>query len=270
MAAIKIESAEQMKALVAAVANDVIHARFYYDLLNGLAAEFKQDPELYNQSPAFWGLTSTSLRDATLIRLTRAYDQQKKALSLVNWLETILENLPLFSESAFRERMVGNPFVESLAKSPRIPQADQLKEDIRSVGTEDQLVSRLIRLRHNASVHVSARSVAEGIDPFHKHALRPEEYDELLTRGKTIVNRYSTLFSASTYSDQLVGADDYVFVLRAVRGHIDELGREAEGVVPSGGHGDAGPDGRCVLTRPSSSHAGSFEVPAPGSGDGSD
>jgi hypothetical protein len=205
MPVIRIVESQQMTHLVETLADDVIHARFHYDLLLGLAEEFASDIRVYNESAAFWGLVNTALRDAVLVRLSRAYDQERRSLSLLNWLETIRANLQLFEPGAFRQRIAGNAFIESLSATPRIPDAARLDEDIESVSKDDPLVKRLIRLRHNAYAHMSANAVAAGTHPFRTHALLPPEYVALLERGRAILNRYSSLFNASTFSDQLVG-----------------------------------------------------------------
>lgn len=44
MAVIRITNTEQRAALVNALANDVIHARFYFNLVVTLTAEFERDP----------------------------------------------------------------------------------------------------------------------------------------------------------------------------------------------------------------------------------
>lgn len=221
MAVIVISTSAEMAAVVNGLANDVIHARFYYDLLIALAREFEKDPRIYNESKSFWGSVSTALRDAVLVRLTRAYDQDQRSLSLVNWLDTIRANLALFEPQAFRQRAADRAFAESLAAAHRIPNSDQLDTDRNSVSDNDPLVLKLIKLRHNGSAHVAAKTVAAGIDPFRKHALHPAEYLALLERAKAILNRYSSLFQASTFSDKIVGADDYLFVVRAIQASLN-------------------------------------------------
>lgn len=221
MAVIVISTSSEMAALVEGLANDVIHARFYYDLLAGLAQEFEKDPRIYNESKSFWGSVSTALRDAMLVRLTRAYDQDHRSLSLVNWLDTIRANLALFEPHAFTDRATNNAFVDSLAALGRVPDSQQLGIDRDSVSGRDPLVLKLIKLRNNGSAHMQAKAVAARIDPFRKHALYPAEYLPLLERAKTVLNRYSGLFHASTFSDKIVGGDDYLFVVRAVQARLN-------------------------------------------------
>lgn len=50
-----------------------------------------------------------------------------------------------------------------------------------------------------------------------KYPLTDEQIGSLLTGGIQIVNRYSLMFHAQSYSTQIIGHDDYQNVLAAVR-----------------------------------------------------
>jgi hypothetical protein len=49
-----------------------------------------------------------------------------------------------------------------------------------------------------------------------------EDIGELLRGGMEIVNRYSNVFNANTYSVQMVGRDDYEYVLEAIREKLQQ------------------------------------------------
>ncbi len=48
-----------------------------------------------------------------------------------------------------------------------------------------------------------------------------EDLEALLNRAHEIVNRYSSLFAASSYSRQIVGHDDYRFVIKSVKEAVE-------------------------------------------------
>ena len=77
--------------------------------------------EVFNESNTFWSLKVRALYDATLSCLCRAYDQHSKPLSLKNLIATIEANLEIFDTANFKERLRGNPFVESLTQTVRRP-----------------------------------------------------------------------------------------------------------------------------------------------------
>jgi hypothetical protein len=49
-----------------------------------------------------------------------------------------------------------------------------------------------------------------------EYPLNSNEISDLLTRATSILNRYSGLFRASTYLPQVVGHNDYEYILTAV------------------------------------------------------
>jgi len=58
------------------------------------------------------------------------------------------------------------------------------------------------------------------------------EVDQLLKEAIRILNRYSILFQASSYSTQIIGHDDYRHVLKSIRSallrHEEEIAHELE------------------------------------------
>jgi hypothetical protein len=52
------------------------------------------------------------------------------------------------------------------------------------------------------------------------------EVGDLLQNGMAIVNRYSLLFDANSWSTSIVGRDDYHYVLRAAQERLDRYRSE--------------------------------------------
>jgi hypothetical protein len=48
------------------------------------------------------------------------------------------------------------------------------------------------------------------------------DINRLLKRGARILNKYSNLFNANIYSTQIVGHDDYLYVLNAVKSDLEQ------------------------------------------------
>jgi AbiU2 len=163
---------------------------------------------------------------------------------LRTWLRTIEANVDLFDQQGFRERLKANPFVDSLSKSARKPDAAILTADVNSVSRKsDALVAKLCDLRNRLLAHRNA-SLVLGATVLNAGGIRHEDIDELLDRAVALVNRYSSLFRAQTYSTNIVGRDDYESMLRFVRrginayeaeieAEIDEAQRNAGGGGPS-------------------------------------
>jgi hypothetical protein len=138
----------------------------------------------------------------------------------------ISENLYLFDTDSFRERLKSFPFVDSLAQDARKPDSKQLDIDRKLVAPSEPLVKKLVQFRNNALAHRNVREVMKQPRPTTTYSLTVDELKMLLTRAIQILNRYSSLFHAQTYSTQIVGHDDYEGVLKAVRSELDR--REAE------------------------------------------
>lgn len=221
MASLSIEDPKEFNALISALATDVMYARFHLDLLHIIwRARGQYTPE-FAQSPWFWRLTEGAHLEAGLVKLARAYDTEDKGLHLSSWLDTIAENVSIFSEESFRARLAGNPFVESLANRIRVPDQDQLAKDRESVSMGDPDVKRLIVVRHNALAHRSGKLVLKGRNPFTEYGLSTDTIYALAARAVDIVNRYVDLFKAETFSVKPSGQSDLIGLLA-----LAEKGRE--------------------------------------------
>ena len=160
---------------------------------------------LINQR-VFWNLTRTAHLEATLLRLCRAYESSndKPNLNLKNFLETIRENLHFFDEPNFRERLVGNPFVDSLAEKPRKPESNVLATDLVSVSPDDPAVANLHFWRHRYIAHRSRSSVLERSKRSGQQNPLFLPTSELIEMCVRIVNHDSELFSATVHTSSPV------------------------------------------------------------------
>jgi hypothetical protein len=217
---IRVESAAEFKRLLESLALELVDGNIYLRLHNDLANATTGYRREFRQSWTFWSLTLQAHFDAALFRLCRIFDQHPDGLNLRNLLQTIQENLGLFAEENFRERLKGNPLVDSLAAAAQGPDANQLARDIEFSGTANPLVKRLVVLRNNYFAHRSARDVVDPQDLHLRYPLTQENVETLLKGGLEILNRYSSLFDAHVYAAQIVGRDDYEAVLQAVREHL--------------------------------------------------
>jgi hypothetical protein len=202
-------------------------------------------PSVTTQSRTFWQLTLNAHINTCTHMLCRAYDQETKSLHLHSWLLMIRENLHLFDKEEFRRRLRANPFVDSLAQSPRKPNQAILEEDIRLCSPDDSLVKTLIIHRNNHIAHRSAKNIIAERNIYGDHPLTFGDFEMLLARAKTILNRYSSLFTANTYSTQITGHDDYQYIFKCVKEKLqlneEEIERIEEEIKALGRvkHGDS-------------------------------
>jgi len=226
---IRIGGSEEFKRLLEALARDVGDANIYWRLYRDLILEHERNTHVWHQSGTFWYLTLNAHSFTAVQCLARAYDQNDSALHLRSWLKTIEANLKLFDTSAFKERLADNPFVDSLAESSRMPDPGQLGEDIQLCSASDPKVNALLRHRNNISAHRNARMTAEGRLVEEQFGISVEDFEALLDRAHEIVNRYSSLFAATTYSRKIVGHDDFRYIFKCVQEAVEHARRDVEG-----------------------------------------
>jgi hypothetical protein len=121
-----------------------------------------------------------------------------------------------------------------LNSASKKPEENQLKEDIKYVSNDNELVRKLTIWRNNIYAHRQPKNVIkkELIDK--KYPLTYKDIEELLAKGITILNRYSSTFCASTYSTTLVGHDDYRFILDSIKEKLSRIDKEIEEEIKDG------------------------------------
>jgi AbiU2 len=227
---IKISSAEEFESLLNALCDETVNACIHYRLYTDLEAARPEYATAFQQSWTFWSLTLQSHWDTTLFRLCKIYDQHSTSLNLKNLLDTVEENVGIFDVDNFRERLKGNAFVDSLASGAKRPDIPILKKDRDTVCDTEPRVKALVFWRNNFFAHRSARLVAGKKNLADHYTFEASDVDALLKNAMRILNSYSVLFRASSYSTQIVGHDDYRYVLQtitdAVKRHDDDVERE--------------------------------------------
>ena len=220
---IKAKDAPEFSRLLQALANAIVTAHIHYQLYKDLRQALSDYPSVAAQSRAFWQLTLNAHINTSMQILCRVYDQQAQALHLRSWLLTIREHLHLFDKEAFRQRLQENPFVESLAQLPRRPDPMVLEEDIRLCSPQDPQVKILIIHRHSHVAHTGATNILAARNLHDAHPLTFGDFEALLARAKTILNRYSRLWAANTYETQIIGHDDYQYVFKCVEEKLQRI-----------------------------------------------
>lgn len=211
---IKVKNSEDLNKLLGALAQEIVDANICHRLYCDLTSSIKENAKAFSQSNTFWNFTFLSLDDARIIRLCRVFDQESSSLNLYNLLETIKANLHYFKEDHFRERLKENPFVELLARDNRLPDKGQLNKDIWFASRKNPLVRKLILWRHNIIAHLGAKVSLGHNQVLENNPLSKEEIETLLDESFLIFNRYSSLYSATTYSRKVVGHDDFKSLLK--------------------------------------------------------
>jgi AbiU2 len=220
-------TSDELKSGIGALAKDVVDAQIHWKLSRGILDAMSKWPLVHVQSNTFWSLTLTAHVQVSVLAACRIYDQEKSSLHLLSLIQLISRNVALF-EPNFRVRLRDNPFVASLLESARTPDPAQLEVDARLCSVNNDLVRRLVIHRNNAVAHLSRRRSLAGAEPRKEDEITNEDFEVLLSRADQILNRYSNLFQAEHFSNQIVGHDDYETIFRWVQDRV-ELERERYG-----------------------------------------
>jgi hypothetical protein len=216
-----IDSTE-FNRLLTALGEDIMLAHAHYQLYKDLNQSLHSHPYTASWSQHFWNLTVGAHFNVTRYTLCRIYDKGDKNLHLHGWLLTIKEHLYLFDEQEFRQRLQNNPDVNRLAQEPRKPDRASLEADIQSCSPDNQLVKTLIAHRNNYIAHKGAKNIVAGKKIGEAYPLTYEDLGTLLARAETILNKYSRLYAANTYSMESINSDDYQIIFEYVEEKIKE------------------------------------------------
>jgi hypothetical protein len=108
------------------------------------------------------------------------------------------------------------------------PDQAQLQKNIEAVSASDPLVRKLVMWRHNYVAHRNSHFTLNPKKFDAQYPLLFTEIGVLLDRALEIGNRYSLLFDASAHATMMVGRDDYLNVLQAIREHVQAYERRLE------------------------------------------
>ena len=185
-----------------------------------LAREWNKHIRDIQNSPVFWQFTMKAHIDAAVVYLCRVYDSHKSALHISKFLKTVEENSHLFCESEFRRRHAANPHLDGLAQIPRRINLKELSHDQAFCSKDNLLIKNLRLWRNNFVAHFNFdEAVNQTVPMDQRQPLLFEHIKMLIDGGHDILNRYSSLLDAKTYSDQFVSPQrsDYSYVLKSLR-----------------------------------------------------
>ena len=218
---IRIASSADFGKLITALSRDVVDAHVHWKLYCDLDKAIRAKPIVWTQSRTFWHLTLTAHAEAAVGHLCRAFDQEQSSLHLLSWLKTIQANLHLFDTSEFKQRLAGNPFVDSLAENPRSPDLATLEAEIKDCTDTDPHVKKLMAHRGSAVAHTSAKRAISTKPLSLELALSVDDIEVLLLKAHTVLNKYCQLFTENTYSVSMIGHDDYKFIFSSVAAAVE-------------------------------------------------
>lgn len=204
-----------LKKLLRRLIDDIVDAGGFVRLHKHFEGAFREYEKEVHQTPGFWSFTEKAVREASLIRLARIYDQDHRALSLLTLLHTIGHHAEFFEDKAVLRR-VSQAYAEEFQPGSHLIDERQLEKDIEAVSAADPLVAKVIRWRHNFGAHLSVKPILRA----QKHTWSPLTRDdvfELVDRAFTIFNRYLSSFEGASYSRKIIGEESHDFLFKMLR-----------------------------------------------------
>jgi hypothetical protein len=213
-------TSEEFAKLLQSLSSDVVNAHIHWRMATELGKSLAAHPLVIAQSNTFWSLTHQAHVATSLQCLSRAFDQEHSSLHLPSLLRAIKDNLDIFDTVKFRIRLKDNPFVESLAESAEKPDVGQLATDTKLCTSKDPDVRLLATYRHSRAAHRSKKLALQPDRTAEAAVLTDAVVETLLNRAQTLLNRYSRMFSASMYSMNIVGKDDFKYIVEVVEAAV--------------------------------------------------
>ncbi|MGG1945929.1 hypothetical protein AB1286_14100 [Trinickia sp. NRRL B-1857] len=224
---IKITDELEFRSLLEGLAQDIVDAHIHWNMWKSLTDLVPQWADVQVEASTFWHYTRSAHLRTALASLARAFDQEQRSLHLKNWLVTIGEHRHLFTVDAFTRRLSDDPFAKWLLEDVKELDMEALLSDIQSCSKYDPDVRALFQFRSNVLAHRGAKLAKQG-SAAEQPQLDTEQIERLLDRAQTILNRYSLLFNASTYSMRPIGHGDVEHVFRRMQRDIDRTKQEIE------------------------------------------
>jgi len=223
MRPIRVSSEVEFERLLDEVVLEANRAADYWNLVRGLDVEFDHYQKEFSQSLVFWSLIFRALYGTVLSYLGRVYDQTGGALSLGSFLLTIKKHPDYFSEKSFRRRLKDNPYVESLAADMRPLDMSALDAEInRASSNSDHLVKKLQNVRNKVISHRDPQLVRLAtLSAF--SGVTNDEVETLIKRATWTANKYSIFYRASSFSEKIIGSEDYTRMLRLLKTGLDSV-----------------------------------------------
>lgn len=209
----------QIKGLI----DQLFFSNLHFQIGTGLRESWREYFNEINRSHVFWKFTIQAHDMVAVLGLCRVFDNTKIAdktcLTLRRFITTVEANPHIFQESEFRRRLEKNPHVESLSQQLQKLDASQIKKD-KAFCDDDAFVKHLRTYRNNRIAHLNyEHAIGKDKNWSNSNPLPYSEIQRLINQGFEILNRYSGIFVANTYSQRLVSREDqdYLEVLKSLR-----------------------------------------------------
>jgi hypothetical protein len=207
---------------------EIINARMHFGLYKRLQEARKDYFDELNQAPGFFSFTIKAHLDAGLMHVSRLLKKQTGSITVWKFLDFIENNLDLFSTKAFSQRMAKDSFYENQVKSHRPVSLEDVENHRNQLLNFRQVIENIITWRDKKGAHIDEKFGLRQVDVFRDFPIKLAELEELTRAIANILNTYSSAYNSSSYSIDMVGADDVEVVLDAIRVQLEQYEKQFE------------------------------------------
>lgn len=213
---------------------ETIHARAHLKLWERLESYRASYLKELNQAPHFFTFTLKAHLDDTLVTLSRILDRRRRGdpLSIWKFLDFAEQNLGIFSNEAFSQRMKQKPdYDEYWVKSHTPITLQEIEKDRQRLESLEHTVNNLTTWRNKVIAHIDRKFLLAGKIVSKEYPLQRQKLEEVIQALVGMLNRYSAAYESSTFLEEFPGEDDVQFVMDCIRFYIEEQNKQLEELI---------------------------------------
>ncbi len=200
-----------------------LHARAHLKLWERLEGYKASHLKELNQAPHFFMFTIKAHLDDTVLTLSRILDKHEDSLSIWKFLNFVEQNLKIFSNEAFAQRIRQKQNYDEHWGKPHTPiTKEEIREDRQKLSSLENVINNIKGWRDNVFAHLDRDFHLRGKNVSEEYPLQRQQLHKIIDTLTTILNRYSTSYNASTFLAQFPGEDDAQHVINSIRSRIQE------------------------------------------------
>lgn len=169
--------------------------------------------------------------------LSRILDRRRRGDPLSIWklLDFAEQNLGIFSNEAFSQRMKQKPdyekYSEYQVESHTPITQKEIEEDKQKLLSLEHIIDNLIIWRDKVIAHIDRRFLLKGRIVSKEYPLQRQKLEEVIQALIGILNRYSAAYESSTFLEKFPGEDDVQYIMDSIRFNIQEQNKQIEELV---------------------------------------
>lgn len=153
------------------------NGRTYLRLWKKVFKYFAENKELFQLSPTFFAFARDGLLESAVSNLVKLYDVHKDALSIYKYLNLAEQSRNVLFEKANQKEL-----------------KNAIKQDRDKLSREEEVLSNLRMWRDKRLFHLDKNYAGDLNEVFREYILTIEQFENLFSLAKDILNRYSVYF----------------------------------------------------------------------------